>query len=133
MALSPGDIVANKFGHVLAVSRLLTDGKVSCIYECNPSVQHLYSAEDLRLLSHSKGVDMSHWNSGEFADKIKRSMEWAKNVQGLPRKYKAVSKQKDMDLSSLSVEELQELLNQATGDNVPKEEKDGNDMGENVG
>jgi hypothetical protein len=58
-------------------------------------------------------------------------MEWAKNVQGVPRKYKEVSKQKkDMDLSSLSVEELQELLNQATGDNVPKEEEtDGNDVG----
>ncbi len=141
MEFTPGDIVANKFGHVLAVSRVLEDGKVSCVYECNPSVQHLYNISELRLLSKTRGVDMSHWNSSEFADRIKRSMEWAQNVKGLPPKYREPKQKKPKvdltDLSGLSDEVLAALAAQLssveTVDATKEESNEGEgNMGRNV-
>jgi hypothetical protein len=141
MNFTPGDIVSNKFGHILAVGRVREDGIVLCIFECNPSGGYSsYLPTDLRLLSKTRGVDMSHWNSSEFADKIKRCMEWAQNVHGLPPKYKeykpkAKKEKVDLsDLSTLSDEQLNELL-KSTGETVSetKEEVTDGNVGRKFG
>ena len=119
-SLSPGDIVANRRGHVMCVGRVNEDESVTCFYECYPSVFHKYRLEELRLLSKSKGVDMSHWNSSEFADRIKRSMEWAQGVKGLPPKYREPRPRRSAvgleDLSGLSDEALTALVAQLEGE-----------------
>ncbi len=116
MEIEPGDIIADKqYGHVLKVYRVELP-LVWAVIECNPSCFLRFDVSEIRLLSKTKGVDMSHWNSAEFSDSIKRQLEWAKGVHGLPKKYKATTKRHtspkapSLQLDGMSLEQLEELL-----------------------
>jgi len=122
-----GDIVADRrFGYVLKVFRVDGDW-VTAIYECNPTTFKRFKPVDLRLLSKTKGVDMSVWNSGEFSETIKRQLEWAKGVHRMPKKYKESKPRGERkasssaprltkeDLNKMSLEELEALLTKMEG------------------
>jgi len=115
LGLEPGDIVANKFGHVMCVRRVEEDeGVVVCFYECNPTAFHKYKTSDLRFLSKTKGVDMSCWNSGLFMETIKRQAKWSKKVVGLPREMSDRRDKKEVQkLAELPTEELIKMLMEA--------------------
>lgn len=102
-----GDLVVNQQGWIMAVERV--DGEeIVAFYECNPSMQHRYKMEEVRLLKKGGSIHMSAFNSGEFAARIERQMSWAKNVRGLPAKYR--EKKTEQTLEQYTVEELEELL-----------------------
>lgn len=104
--IEPGDLVVNQHGYVMLVERDLGD-EVICVYECNPSCQHKYKKDRVRLLKKGGTIQMSAFNSIEFANRIERQREWGKNVKGLPRKYK---EKKEKGLDDYSIEELEGLL-----------------------
>ena len=119
MKIEPGDIIADtRWGHVLKVYRV-TDEWVDAFYECDATKWHRFKIENVRLLSKTKGVNMGCWNSGEFSESIKRQLEWAKNVKGLPRVSKEPKTQKPKKLpkivftpealDNMSLEQLEEL------------------------
>jgi len=126
--LAPGDIVANPFGHVMVTQRIdQENGMWVCFYECSPSAYHWYKEDDLRLLSKTKGAEMSSWNSGAFAETIRKSKEWAGALgKAAPRKYKKdeqigykrpspaespmTAEEADAFLKQFSKEELRKLL-----------------------
>ncbi len=122
----PGDIICDaRFGHVLKVYRVDGDW-TDAFYECNPEVWHRFKVENVRLLSKTKGVNMSAWNSGAFSESIKRQLEWAKNVKGLPRDHylrrSATKKSKvpkaqftPESLDNMSLEQLEELQRKLGG------------------
>ena len=112
-----GDVVANRFGHVLSISSVEEDGWVVGNYELNPTVYYRYREETLRLLSRIHGVSMEGWESQGFADRIRRSMEWARTREReAPTKTpKGRSEGKPLDLSALTTEQLLKLLEGGEG------------------
>jgi hypothetical protein len=90
MNFEVGDVVANQFGHIMAVGNFLPGGKVVCYYECNPGMFHTYLESEIRLISRSRRVEMGTGGISEFGKSIARMQEWVKQVKGLPRKYKGM-------------------------------------------
>jgi len=108
--LEEGDIVANKFGHVMCIRHLEGEEAV-CFYECNPTAFHRYKVGEVRLLSKTKGVDMSCWNSGLFMETIRRQAEWAKKVHGMPREREERQEKRDVKkLAELPTADLFRML-----------------------
>ena len=70
---------------------------------------------------------MGRWNSSEFADRIRRAMEWSRGVHGLPPKYRAPRERKAKvdfaDLTDLSDQQLAELLKLAGSETIPEGEE----------
>jgi hypothetical protein len=126
VTLNVGDIVANANGHVMAVGQIVECNEAAparfyCIYECAPTMGHWYRQEDLRFLSHGHGVAMRATDATRFAEQIKRRIEWAQNVKGLPRDYssredKPKKSKPKMNLNaliaSMSKEDLMKMVNQ---------------------
>lgn len=84
-----GDIIANKFGHVLAIEKVHEDDTVTAFYECYPDKQHKYKVSEIRLLSRGGGsVAMTREDSTQFIERLNKAVEWAKNVHGVPKSYK---------------------------------------------
>ena len=112
MNFEPGDVVANKYGHVMAIRRVDEEsGLAICFYECNPEVFNRYKLSELRLLSKTRGVDMGCWNSGLFMETIRRQAEWSKKVAGLPREVAERKDRKEVQrLAELPTEELIRML-----------------------
>jgi len=126
--LEIGDIVANPFGHVMVIGRFDPEmQRWVCYYECSPSAYHWYSEQELRLLSKTKGAEMSSWNSSAFAEMIRKSKEWAGTLgRSAPKKYKKdevigykrpevgdkpmTAEEADNFLKQFSKDELRELL-----------------------
>jgi hypothetical protein len=98
-----GDIVANQFGHVLAIGQVLSEIEVLAYYQSNPSVFHKYQVADLRLLSSYKGIDLE---DGKLQETVKLCLERS----GLVEKKQRVKKEKEEELTEEEAELLKEYL-----------------------
>lgn len=112
-----GDIVANKFGHVLAVGQILEDGFVVAYYQTNPEIFHKYKVDELRLLSSYKGIEIE---GEKFQETIRKCLERSGLVEKKERRQGEKS-----GLEGLSKEDLQELLRKAKEKYGEEEEKNG--------
>ena len=97
-----GDIVANPFGHVMAIGRIREDGKLLCFYQTNPGSYSLFDESEVRLLSKTKGVEV---DGSQFMELIRICCERRMTVTRRP-----VEDEETKLLRSLSKEELQTLL-----------------------
>ena len=104
-----GDVVANKFGHVLAVGKVEEDGFVLCFSQTDPTGSYSkYKPEDLRLLSKTKGVEVG----GEpFMETIRRCLEASGGVVKTTKKR--VDSEEIAMLRGLSKEDLREIVRKA--------------------
>ena len=109
-----GDVVANKFGHVLAVGKVEDDGWILCFYQTDPTESYTkYKSEDLRLLSKTKGIKVG----GEpFMDTIRRCLEASGRVVKTTKKREERDPEEVELLRGLSKEELREMLQKAKGE-----------------
>jgi hypothetical protein len=101
-----GDIVANSFGHVLAVGKV--EGSfVFCFYQTNPSAGYArYKEEDLRLLSKTKEVEVG---GDIFMKTIQTCLQRARFVERRVKEPKVVDED-EKALKKLSKTELRILL-----------------------
>lgn len=103
-----GDVVANPFGHVMAVGAI-TERGILCFYQTNPTATHLYKEEDLRLLSKTKGVEVE---GGQFMDTIRICLERAGRIERVRREPK-VEDEDTKALKGLSRDDLKALVAKA--------------------
>ena len=117
-----GDVVADKFGHVLAVGKVEDDGWILCFYQTDPTGSYdKYKSEDLRLLSKTKGIEVG----GEpFMDTIRRCLEASGRVTKTTKKREERDPEEVELLSGLTKEDLKEMLQKAKGEGDSKIEKD---------
>ena len=105
-----GDIICNKFGHVLAVGKIEDDGWILCFYQTDPTGAYCkYKSEDLRLLSKTKGIEVG----GEpFMENIRRCLERSGRVEKVSKRIERDPEEEEL-LRGLTKEDIKKLLAKA--------------------
>lgn len=111
-----GDVVANKYGHVMAVGKIEDDGWILCFYQTDPTGSYSkYKSEDLRLLSKTKGVEV---DGSQFMETIRHCLERSGRVEKVNKKREEKDPEEVELLREITKEQLKELLAKARGRKV---------------
>lgn len=115
-------MVADKWGHVLAIGKIEEDGWILCFYQTDPTGSYKkYKKEELRLLSKTKGVEV---DGSQFMETIRRCLERSGRVEKTTKKREPTNPEEKELLKGLSKDDLKALLAKAKGEKDSKNELD---------